>query len=155
MLFGMKAYSLDLRERILAACDNGATAKEAAERFAVSHDTVQRYKRQRRERGTLAPKPIPGRVPHIKETEHEAYRELVASRSDWTLASLAEAWEEQTGRKPTVSVLSDTCQRLGITHKKRADSRKNEIPKSGSLFEKRYFSRSDRASLPGATCFSG
>ena len=52
----MTAYSLDLRERVVAACDNGATEKEAAVRFGVSEDTVQRYKRQRRERGTLVPK---------------------------------------------------------------------------------------------------
>jgi DNA-binding transcriptional regulator LsrR (DeoR family) len=55
----MKAYSLDLRQRILAVCQHGNTNQEVAERFAVSVDTVQRYQRRLKETGTVAPKPIP------------------------------------------------------------------------------------------------
>ena len=129
----MKAYSLDLRERIVAACDGGATEKEAAERFGVCEDTVQRYKRQRREQGTLAPKPIPGRPRIIGEAQQEEFRELVASRTDWILDTLSDAWQEKFGVKPTVSVLSDTCRRLKITRKKRVASPTSETPKSAKL----------------------
>lgn len=136
-MFLMIAYSVDLRERILAACDNGATEKEAAERFDVSEDTVQRYKRHRRERGTLVPKPIPGRPPHIKEDQHEEFAALVASKTTWTLDSLGDAWKKKYGIKPTVSVLSDTCKRLKITRKKSPALPTNEIQESAPSFRKR------------------
>ena len=133
----MKAYSLDLRERVLAACDSGATEKEAARQFSLSEDTVQRYKRHRRERGTLTPKPIPGRKPHIKEEEREEFAALVASRTDWTLDSLGDAWKDRTGIKPTISVLSNTCKRLKITRKKSPASQKRETPESELSSERR------------------
>ena len=45
----MKAYSEDLRSRILAAVDAGMSKCEASRVFAVSRSTVKRYARQRRE----------------------------------------------------------------------------------------------------------
>ncbi len=115
----MKAYSIDLRERVLAACDEGATEKEAAKRFALSLTSVQRYKRHLRERGCLDPLPVPGRPKIVKKEQEEDFLALVASRTDWTLDTLGNAWEKKHGVKPTVSVLSDTCKRLKITRKKR------------------------------------
>ena len=55
-----KAYSLDLRERVIVACDGGQTAAEVAVRFAVSESFIEKLKRRRREQGTLAPKPPAG-----------------------------------------------------------------------------------------------
>jgi transposase len=118
MMPSMKAYSLDLRERILKACDEGATEVEAAARFGVSQDTVQRYKRRRRETGSVAATPCKGRSPKIKQEQSEALRELVASKTNWTLDSLSDAWHKKTGVKLAITTLSATCQRLKITFKK-------------------------------------
>jgi transposase len=118
IIFFMKAYSVDLRERVLAACNEGATEKETAERFALSLTSVQRYKRHLRERGCLQPLPIPGRPKIIKKEQEEDFLALVASKTDWTLDTLGDAWKEKYGVKPTVSVLSDTCKRLKVTRKK-------------------------------------
>jgi transposase len=38
----MRAYSMDLRERIVAAVDAGASQSQVAERFEVSLRTVER-----------------------------------------------------------------------------------------------------------------
>ncbi len=114
----MKGYSLDLRERILQACDEGATEIEAAARFGVCQDTVQRYKRRRRETGSVAATPCRGRVPKIKPEQSKEFRELVASKTDWTLDLLGDAWQKKTGVKLAISTLSSTCQRLKITFKK-------------------------------------
>src|SRR3954449_2986955 len=51
---GMRAYSMDLRERIVAAVDAGLTQGQAAERFGVSLRTVERYLARRRSTGSLA-----------------------------------------------------------------------------------------------------
>ena len=48
---GMKAYSQDLRQRVLRAVDAGQTQAEIAKTFAVSVATIKRYLKQRRETG--------------------------------------------------------------------------------------------------------
>jgi transposase len=88
----MQAYSLDLRQRIVDALAQGATIEATAQRFAVGKSTVKRYKAQRQQTGSLAPRPWPGRTPKIKKEQEHALRALVASRTDWTLDALSQAW---------------------------------------------------------------
>src|SRR3954462_12532256 len=51
---GVRAYSMDLRERVVAAVDAGATQAQAAARFGVSLRTVERYLARQRATGSLA-----------------------------------------------------------------------------------------------------
>src|SRR6266700_5744529 len=57
----MKAYSQDLRQRVVRAIDAGQSQAEIAKTFAVSVATIKRYLKQRRETGHVLPKAIPGR----------------------------------------------------------------------------------------------
>src|SRR3954465_3397706 len=52
---GMRAYSMDLRERGVAAVDRGMTQEQAAGTFGGSVNTVGRYLTRRRNTGRLAP----------------------------------------------------------------------------------------------------
>jgi transposase len=52
----MKAFSLDLRERVLADCDAGMATEAVAAKFSVSASWVRRLKQRRRETGSIAPK---------------------------------------------------------------------------------------------------
>ena len=57
----MVAYSIDLRERVLAAVDaREQTQKQIAERFLVSSRWIRKLIAQRAEIGTIGPKPNPG-----------------------------------------------------------------------------------------------
>ena len=47
----MKAYSLDLRQRVVAARAGGATIEQTAQRFGVSPKSVSNYCRLERETG--------------------------------------------------------------------------------------------------------
>lgn len=67
----MRAYSDDLRQRILRAVDQGHRQAEIAAAFQVSLATIGRYLKQRRDTGRLSVKPIPGRPP-TKRTALEA-----------------------------------------------------------------------------------
>ena len=53
------AYSLDLRERVVAAFD-AMTDEQVAEVFQVGETTVHRWKRLKRETGSLVPPPPRG-----------------------------------------------------------------------------------------------
>ena len=81
----MKAYSADLRERVLAACDAGEKTKAVAERFDVSASWVRRVTQVRRESGRTAPLarsngPAAGWADHA-----EAIREAIRLTPDATL----------------------------------------------------------------------
>jgi transposase len=55
------AYSLDLRERVVGAFDaGGMTDEQVAEVFRVGEATVHRWKRLKRETGSLVPPPPRG-----------------------------------------------------------------------------------------------
>ena len=52
----MRAYSNDLRQRVVAACDAGdATREQVAARFAVSVAWIRKLLAQRRDTGAIAP----------------------------------------------------------------------------------------------------
>jgi transposase len=55
-----RAYSNDLRERVIAACDQGEHAAAVAKRYAVSESFIEKLKRRRRESGSVAAKPHAG-----------------------------------------------------------------------------------------------
>ena len=50
-----RAYSRDLRERMLAACDAGHASRVVARQYRVSRAWVDRLKQRRRETGAVGP----------------------------------------------------------------------------------------------------
>ncbi|HET8851033.1 MAG TPA: helix-turn-helix domain-containing protein [Ktedonobacteraceae bacterium] len=57
----MKAYSMDVREHVLQAVEKGYPRNEIITLFGVSHATIKRSLKQRRETGEVKVRPIPGR----------------------------------------------------------------------------------------------
>ena len=86
----MKPYSMDLRERVVAACESGElTRGQVAERFSVSETFVRRLMRRRAETGCIAPRPHAGGFKSaVDEKARQALRELVGQQPDATLAEL-------------------------------------------------------------------
>lgn len=111
----MAAYSRDLRERVVAACDEGGdTRAEIAERFSVSESWVRRLLQRRRETGSITPKPRGGGQPPAFAGEAaERLRQAVAADPDATLKELAGA----SGVACSTSAVDRTLKRLGITRK--------------------------------------
>lgn len=133
----MKAYSMDLRERIVAARRLGESVECVAERFGVCTKTVRAYEK-RAAQGRLAPTQQTGKACRLSDQQHQALRALVQERSDWTLASLAQTWQERTeSGAPELpsSTLHDALKRLGVTHKKRVVSPTNAAPKNAPHFD--------------------
>jgi transposase len=112
----MAAYSIDLRERVVAACDEGVdTSAEIAERFSVSESWIRRLLQRRRETGSIAPKPHSGGQPPAFDGEAAArLRAAVAADPDATLKELAAASRIAC----STSAVDRALRRLGITRKK-------------------------------------
>jgi putative transposase len=117
----MDAYSLDLRERVVAAWDQGTRPQsEIAEDFGVSLSFVSKLLRRRRQTGDAAAKPHAGGFASAVDTRAQAaLRALVAQRPDATLAELGDGLAERCGVRRSVPVICRALQRLGLTRKKR------------------------------------
>ncbi|WP_205409010.1 helix-turn-helix domain-containing protein [Acidiphilium sp. JA12-A1] len=57
--------SMDLRRRLLAAIDEGMSCRAAAARFGVAPATAIRWRAQRRDTGSFAPKPQGATRAHV------------------------------------------------------------------------------------------
>ena len=56
-------YSLDLRERVVAAVAGGMSRAEAARHFRVSHSSAIRWTKRQAETGSPAALPVGGKKP--------------------------------------------------------------------------------------------
>jgi transposase len=113
----MKVYSMDLRDRVVAACDSGEwTRAEVAEQFGVSPAWVYRLLQRRRMDGTYAPRGHRGgHPPAFSGQRLRQLDEAVEKQPDATLAEL----REQCGIHCSLVAIHNTLRRLGYRRKKR------------------------------------
>ena len=115
----VRAYSKDLRLRVLAAVDRGMPRKGAAETFGVSASTVKRYLKLRRETGGVQARAIPGPTARKRAALEEGLPAQVGRNPDLTLAEHCELFEEERGVSVSTATMSRALQDLGLPLKKR------------------------------------
>jgi transposase len=114
----MKAYSSDLRQRILRAVDQGHRQAEIAAAFQISVATIKRYLKQRRETGHVIAKPIPGRPPKQRAALEAELPAQLAEHRDVTLAEHCRLFEATHGQRVSRDTMGRAIARLGWTRKK-------------------------------------
>ncbi len=94
----MKAYSLDLRQKIVDAYAIGdISQRQLAKTFGVTLSFVQTLLKRQREAGTIAPKVRTQQTPtKLNADQLEILRQLVAAQPDATLAELRKQLHEKT-----------------------------------------------------------
>jgi len=119
----MKAYSLDLRQKVLAAALRGdRSLREVAELFGVGKTFVDKLLSIHRAGEDLAPRPHGGGYPARLLPRHEKLlRSRVRQRKDATLEELRAHLEEQAALSVSVSTVSRSLIRLGLGRKKKSD----------------------------------
>lgn len=114
----MRAYSIDLRQRILRAVDQGHRQAEIAAAFQVSVATIKRYLKQRRETGHLTIKPIPGRPPKKRTALEANLAAQLAAHDDATVEQHCQLWAAAHGQQVSSATMRRAIARLGWTRKK-------------------------------------
>jgi transposase len=114
----MKAYSLDLRTKIVAAVEAGRPKSEVARVFGVGLSTVKRYLHHQQQTGSLAPKRHPGGTPSIAPDQFPLLWAQLDAHPTAFLDEHCQRWEEQTGTRVSLSTMSRAIRRLGFTRKK-------------------------------------
>jgi len=114
----MRAYSLDLRERVMKAYDEGQwTVGQLAERFKVGEWWIYKLKRQRQNEGSLAPrKGAVGQPRRFQAGQLNRLQQYVDRHPDATLEQI----REKLGVSCTVVTIHHTLRRLGYRYKKNA-----------------------------------
>jgi transposase len=112
---GMKRphASDDVRERALAAIDEGRSVADVAAFYRNDPSTIRRWIRQRRATGSHRARKLPVAL-------EPALIAQVTAHPDATLAEHCQRWQERQGITLSISTMRRHLQALGITRKKRA-----------------------------------
>ena len=115
-----RAYSADLRERVVADGETGLGRTAAARRYRVGARTVYRWLAEARTAGRRCAKPHAGGPrPRVAGTEEVLHALATAPTTrDATLAEQAAAYQAHTGRQLRPASLCRAFRRLGLTRKK-------------------------------------
>ncbi len=102
----MRAYSKDLRLKVLDAVDRGMDRKEVARIFGISLPSIKRWLKRRRESGHVEPDPIPGPPARKGQMLEQWLPNQLENNPDLTLAEHCEAFEEDWGVKVSTATVS-------------------------------------------------
>jgi transposase len=119
----MRAYSLELRERVLADCEAGDNTHSVALKHNVSKAWVRRLKQRRRENGEVAPRRPIKKTPPKWHAYADRLTRLVEQQPDITLRELRERLQVEV----SLQTLSVALRRLKYTLKKKSSGPANKI----------------------------
>lgn len=121
-----RAYSLDLRKRVIEAIEAGRSTREAARRFAIGVSTSGAWHRAWRSSGRLEP----GRQGKPKVSKLDAHEAFILAlvdtdARDITLAEIVDRLAAERGVTASLTTVHAFFAKRGITYKKRRRMRPN------------------------------
>jgi|SRR5579859_2126520 len=115
----MRAYSEDLRERVIKQWQAGKSQTELVALFAVSAGSVKRWIRQYKESGQVQAKQRTVWPHRFSPDDYARLRQQVEQHSDATLAEHVAFWEEAQRQTVSVSTMWRALRAIGWSLKKR------------------------------------
>src|SRR5918995_1342840 len=114
----MKAYSVDLREKIIAAVERGMSKAQDARTFGVGATSVKRYVKLAEEGKPLRPGKAPGKKAKLDESAMKLLEEDMHARPAVIYENRADLLCELLGVRVSKSTICRMVRRLGYTRKK-------------------------------------
>jgi len=121
----MRAYSQDLRQQVLRAVDDGKSRAEIMDLFQVSRATIKRYMKQRRETGTVLPRPIPGLPSKKGAALQMGVQALLEAHPEASQQDYCQWWEAEHGMRVSRASMSRAIHALGWMRKKGRSTTQN------------------------------
>jgi putative transposase len=117
----MKAYSIDLRQKIVDAYNEGnISQRQLAKQFRVALSFIEKLLKQHRETGSIAPKVRTQQTPTKLNSEQLAVlQQLVEANNDATLEELRQQLRQKTGVLIGRSTVDRMVKKLNLTVKKK------------------------------------
>lgn len=125
----MQAYSLDLRQRVVSAYENGLeTIGEVAVHFEVSSSFIKKLLARKRLTGDITPVGHRGGQKKRLSSKHRKWLlKTVLAEPDITLADLQERLEREKSISVSVATLSRELRGLNLRRKKNRWQLQSEI----------------------------
>ena len=114
----VRPYSLDLRERVVAAAQAGQSCRAVASRFGVSASSVVKWWQRARATGSAAAKPMGGRRPYALASHRVFVLGRLAEKTDLTISAL-EAELAERGVKVSRYAVWHFLKHEGLSFKKK------------------------------------
>lgn len=146
----MKAYSTDLRKKILQRYDEGhGTQREIAALFGVSRSFLQSILRLRRKSGDIKPKGHGGGNPGTFNCEkaQKALRKLLEADKEATLQQLCDLLKKEYEIPSSPASVCRALKKMGLTRKKNSSLQANVI-RNASRPNGKHSSRKSNSTTP-------
>jgi transposase len=127
----MRAYSEDLRQKVVTAVYRGIPKAQAARLFDISLSSVKRYAKLASQGHTLAAKKRPGRTPKLDQSARKLLEEDIKERPAATVKDRRRFLEHLTGKSLSEPTIRRWLKRLGFSRKKGLWGRWNETSSEG------------------------
>lgn len=116
----MKAYSLDLRQKILDTyLQGGISQRQLAKRFCVTLSFIEKLLKKYRETGSIAPKVRTQQTPpKLNSQQFNVLQEIVEAKNDATLKEIRAELAQKTGITIGISTVDRMLQKMEISLKK-------------------------------------
>ena len=111
------AYSVDLREKAIAAYERGERKTDVCRTFDISRNTLDLWLKRRRETGTVSPT-VYRRGPKPKIKDLERFEVFVKENGDMTQEEMAQKWSEES-ESVTRKLISQAIKKIEYTRKKK------------------------------------
>jgi transposase len=122
-----KAYSQDLRDRVIGAVEReGMSRRAAARRFGVSESIAVKWLERLERHGSRAPVGHGGHRASKLMPHRDFLETSRAEKPDITLQALCDRLLAERGVKADTGMMSRFFRRIGVTFKKRPSSRANK-----------------------------
>lgn len=132
----MKAYSIDFRQKIVKAYEQGKTSiRQVASRFDVSKAFVQKLLKQKKMKGHVEPGKQGGSIKSELDNYKTQLAEMVEKYPDATLSEYCEYWGNTYNQWVSSSTMCRALQRSSLTLKKRRYAAVKEQPKESKSLE--------------------
>ena len=113
-----KPYSIDLRERVVAAIEDGISTRQAAARFSIGVATAGTWARLKRATGDVRPAKQGKPKGSVLDTHADFILEILAEAPDTTLDEMVERLREERSVTIVRTAVWKFLDRRGLTHKK-------------------------------------
>ena len=114
-----KSYSMDLRERVVAAIESGVSTRQAAARFAIGIATAGTWARLKRATGEVRPAKQGKPRGAVLDAHADFILSVLAEAPDTTLDEMVERLKEERGVTVVRTAVWKLLDRHGQTYKKR------------------------------------
>jgi len=115
----MKAYSEDLRERVISAWQEGKSQAWISQTYRISSGTIKRYIARYKATGSVAATIQRRQEPRISHAYEGQLRALVEREPLAKLEWYCAQWQRETGIVVSIKTMSRMLVRLGLRPKKR------------------------------------